>query len=212
MPDPEPTDDAGNPVTPATPPATPPATEPNPDAAAAAAAAEAKVKEEAAKGDKPVTDPKASTVPEKYELKLPDGSQLEAASLDRTAEFSKKLGLSNEQAQEMLNRESESFGKYVEDLKSTADGWLEQTKADKDLGGDNFAETAELCKRVTDRFADEDTKKLMNETKLGDHPSVVRMFRKIGKAMENGTFVKGAEGAATQKTVKDILYPTEQKQ
>src|SRR3972149_1235780 len=79
-------------------PAATPAAEGAPSPAVAAAAAPT---EEKPVAEKPV-------VPQKYELKLPEGSQLDQARIDSLSAYAKEKGLSNEQAQAILDRESDA--------------------------------------------------------------------------------------------------------
>src|SRR5688572_20896218 len=80
---------------------------------AKAAAETEKLKEDGNK-DKQVEAPKEQkpVVPEKYDLKLPEGSLLEAAQMEKISAYAKEKGLSNEQAQELLERENDAVSGY----------------------------------------------------------------------------------------------------
>ena len=149
----------------------------------------------------------ASGAPEKYELKLPDGSHLGDGALDRTAAYARKQGLSNEEAQELLNRENSAVVDYVESVKKQAEVWAEDSKADSEIGGDNLAKNCELAKRALDKFGSEALRDALNESGFGNHPEVVRVFSRIGKAMsEDQIVVPGTAGAASEKTAEETFY------
>lgn len=179
--------------------------------------ADAKVKEEAdaaaakeAESKKPGEE--KGTVPETYNLTLPKDSLLDESVIDEISAYAKEKGLSNEDAQELVNRDNDLITQYkaneLEDLKELHTQWAEEVKADPELGGDKFEETAEVAKRVIDRFGDDNLKEILNATGFGNHPTVVRFFSKMGKAMADDKFeTPGAKGgAAGKKSATEIMY------
>jgi hypothetical protein len=149
--------------------------------------------------------------PKEYTLKLPEDSPLDDGAVERIAAKAKERGLTTEQAQELLNHESEAISSYAkaqsEAFKQAVDGWKSTIENDKELGGADYAKNAELAKRVVDRFATEDFKKALNETGFGNHPELFRVFFKIGKAMaEDQLVMPGAQQAPKQRSVEDLLY------
>lgn len=168
----------------------------------------------------PVVDPAAPkveptvqvkpVVPEKYDLKLPEGSQLESDYVAQISAYAKERGMSNEQAQEILNRESglvSSFAsKQMEKFNQTVDEWAKATESDKEIGGPNVKQNIEMANRVIKRFATPEFSKGLVETGFGNHPEFVRIFTRIGKAMsEDQLVVRGSEPAPT-KSVAETLY------
>lgn len=156
-----------------------------------------------AKEEKPV-------VPEKYDLKLPKDSALSEAHLEKLSVYAKEKGLSNEQAQSLLERESQAVSDYVTNLKETqskmTETWFEQAKGDKEIGGEAFKQNAELAKRVVSRFGTDDFKKELNKTGLGNHPELLRVFSRIGKAMSEDQLVIPGVQAGGKKSIESLLY------
>jgi hypothetical protein len=154
----------------------------------------------------------AKSVPEKYELKLPKNSHLTKEHVDNLMAHAKERGMSNEDAQKLLDRESQAVSGYVADQTKRQgqlrDTWYEQVKNDKELGGDNFKRTSENARRVVDRFASEHLKQELNKTGLGNHPELLRMMSKIGEAMADDKFVLTTERPAPKKSTADVLYPS----
>ncbi len=181
------------PATPVADPATPTAT---PDADAAAAAA-AKAAEEAAK-------PKP---PDKYELKLPDGSLIDAGYLQRIEAEAKNRGLSQEDAQSLVTSESTA----AEGRRNAqADAWEADTRADPEIGGESFNETAELGKRFVEKFASPVLIAELDRWGLGSHPEFVRMCAKAGKAMTEDTLVNGVNiNVKKQLSAAQKMYPNQ---
>lgn len=129
----------------------------------------------------------------KFSVKMPEGSLLDAKRADEIVAYAKAQGLSNEQAQSILERESNAVNGYVESqkqtLKSKSAEWVNELMADKDIGGKEFLSNTELAKRVIHRFGDQTLIDGLNETGLGNHPSLVRAFVKIGKLMSEDQLV-----------------------
>ncbi len=158
----------------------------------------------------PTTTENTPKVPEKYVLKLADKSPLDAEALIRIEGLAKEKGLSQDQAQLLVQAEENSLinfqTKQTETYNQTKAQWAEAVQKDKEIGGENFKQSVALSSRVVERFATEEFKKTLDVTGLGQHPEVVRVFARIGKAMSNDQLIMpGAQGAG-KKEMKDILY------
>jgi len=168
------------------------------------------------------TEPKAQgpqgdkVVPEKYDLKLPDGSFLDQGRIDKVALHAKEYGLNNEQAQKLLESEHEAVSSYAQNLQkefeSQHKGWLEAIKNDKEIGGDSYQENIEQAHRVLKRFGNEAFFKELETTKLGDHPELVRTFVRISKALSEDKLIMAGAQSPGKKSIEDIFYPTTKKE
>lgn len=142
---------------------------------------------------------------EAYDLQLPEKSVLTKTDLERIVADAKARGLSKEEAQKLVERDSTTLMSYVaqqeEKYKLAQTQWLEATKSDKELGGENLQRTADSAKRVLDRFGSQELKDALNETGLGNHPELIRVFARIGKLMANDSFVV-AQGSSGDKNDK----------
>ncbi len=195
---------AATPAAPATPAAAPgtistPAASPSTPAQPAAAPAAA-----------PAT-PATPAVPERYDLKLPTDTRLDAAALERTAAEARALGLSQEAAQKYLEAKHAEVGKYVETIQTQhatqVKQWETDVKADPELGGDKFARTAELSARFVDTFGSPTFKKMLSDTGYGNHPELVRIFAKAAAAIGEDQLAGGNKGGgAGPKDAATVLY------
>lgn len=129
-----------------------------------------------------------TVVPEKYDLKLPDEAGVSASEKAKFEAWAKAQGLSNAEAQAELEARLESQRVAVEEQKQE---WLKAAQEDSEIGGDKFAEHAELAKRGTEKFFPE-LVPLLEKTGLGNHPDVIRGLARIGKLLGNDRFVEGA--------------------
>ena len=148
----------------------------------------------------------------KFELKLPEGSLLDAGAIERTVAFAKEQGLTPKAAQAMLDRESKLLTTNADSQKEAWDKgtvqWLEASKVDKEFGGEAFPKNAELAKRVVERFGTPELMKGLTETGFGNHPELVRLMVRIGKAMDEDQLVlPGAKNTAAPKEMHDVFYP-----
>ena len=151
-------------------------------------------------------------VPEKYDLKLPDGSHLKPAELERIAAEAKARGLTNEQAQAEVNRESQSRATYLSELQKehtdlVEKKWPEMAKADTEIGGAEFTKNVELAHRVLKKFATEDFMKDLEISGYGNHPGLLMAFVRIGRAMgEDQLIIPTGQAPTKARTIAEVLY------
>lgn len=172
------------------------------------AVVEAKTEEVKPAPEAKVEDTKQETkeekvVPEKYELKLSEGSMLDASSLERIAAHAKQQGLSNEEAQALVGKQESEVAQFVEERKVM---WHKQASEDKEIGGAEFAKNAELAKRAFERVAPEGLKAEMDRTGYGNHPLVLKMFVNLGRMMADDKFVQAGTSGQTSKSAAELLY------
>lgn len=156
-----------------------------------------------------VEQPKAAE-PVVYDLKAPENSNLSADAIEKVTALAKEKGLSNEQAQLLLNRENDAINTFKssqeESYKSVVSGWAQQVQTDPEMGGERFNETAEGARRALKQFASPEFVKLLETTGFGNHPELVRTFSRINKQMANDKFVRGNEPASEQKSRAQKIY------
>lgn len=145
-------------------------------------------------------------VPEKYELTMPEGVELDAALLDKATPVFQELGLTNEQVNKLgtmfAEHQSTMQEQYVNDWAKQQEDWINGLKSDQDFGGSKFDANVSVAKQAIERFADDETKQFLNETGMGNHPALIKMMNRIGKAIAEDTFEGGDSGQGTQS-----LYP-----
>lgn len=138
----------------------------------------------------------------KYDLKVPEGSLLDAqAEVARVVEFAKSRGLTPEAAQEVLEERHQAVQAYVERSQKIVDGWADELKTDPEVGGDKLPGALEDAKRFIDKFADPEFKKWLNDTGFGNSRWLVRMLARAGKPLQDDRFVSGQAAAAPE--IKD---------
>jgi len=147
---------------------------------------------------------KKPAAPEKYNFAAPEGQALDANALAVFEPIAKELGLTQEQAQKLVDiypqiqqQQAEAWSKQIAD-------WGEQVKADKEIGGDKFNASVGLAQRALDQFGNPELREYLNASGLGNHPALVRFCAKVGKSMAEDSFVMPNQGG--QRSAADILY------
>lgn len=150
--------------------------------------------------------------PEEYaDFVVPEGVEVDTALLEQAQPIFKEIGLSQIQGQRLVDMfathvqastqaNSDSYNQVVKD-------WVDEAKADTEIGGTAFDENVGIAKRGLDSFGTPKLVEVLNQTGLGNHPEVIRLFTKIGKTLKEDD--PGATGGATgeELTGAQIMYP-----
>lgn len=153
------------------------------------------------------TDKKpVSAAPEKYEFTAGKDQELDKEAVAAFEPVARELGLSNEQAQkivdvygstiipQLVKQQADAWQKQVTD-------WAESVQADKDLSS---VESIGNAQKAMEQFGTPELKEYLNETGLGNHPELIRIFSKIGKSMSEDGFVNGSSENA--RSTADVLF------
>lgn len=181
------------------------------DAAALAAKSKTPEATEQKPGDQTANQPKA---PEKYALKLPEGATLTDADVKLFEVEAKSLGLTQPQAQKLVDER-------VQMVHDTSARFLDELKADKDLGGANFERTKGLAEQGRNAFLlgmpEAERDEILgwfNRTGLGNHKALVRAFARLGKLVAEDKPLQAAGGDGKPKPkpgstaeATAVLYP-----
>lgn len=157
------------------------------------------------------TQTKSPVVPEKYDLKLPDGSTLDPKVIEAVASFAKEKGLSQEIAQAVLEREHLAIDSYTKAIdqkwEAQKQEWLKTSMSDKEFGGDNLKQAVETGHRALKRFdATGKLSEMLESTGFGNHPEVVRFFYNLGKSMSEDQLVMPGAQSGGKKSIEEIFY------
>ena len=166
--------------------------------------------------DKPPEDKPsdaAKGAPESYEdFTLPEGVSIDPEVDANLKGLAKDLNLSQEQAQKVADLGATMAQKWAADLQAqittASEEWAATVKADKDIGGDKLPENLGVAKAALDKFGTPELRELLQTSRLGNHPEVVRLLVKVGRAIsDDASVVTGApptgEGG---RSLADRLY------
>ena len=142
----------------------------------------------------------AAQVPESYEAFTDaQGKPVSNEDFKGFTEAAKSVGLSQENAQKMFSAMYGEADNYVRRrTQEFAAQWAEQSKADPEFGGANFNQNMGQIATAYKQFATPELKHLLDASGLGNHPEVMRLFYRVGKALSQDTGVR-AQGAPEQQ-------------
>lgn len=159
-------------------------------------------------GEKPGEKPDLDTP---YDLKLEEGFTADPGLLKlATTEF-RKAGLSNEQVQAVANLQmqiqKQQQEQQVQAFDKQMEAWINEAKADKVYGGQAFDANIKTALMPLSKFGDPELRELLDRSGIGNHPAMIRIFYRIGKAMAEDTGFNPANSAgAKPREMKDVLY------
>lgn len=151
-------------------------------------------------------------VPEKYEFKTAEGQAIEGAFLGEFEGIARELGLSQEQANKVAElgmKMSKDFGVQQEQAMSAAsEQWQASVTADKEIGGDKLQENLAIAKKALADFGTPELGELLEKSKLGNHPEVIRFMVRAGKAIsQDSKVVTGGVNRTAYETAATRMYP-----
>lgn len=139
-------------------------------------------------------DPKPAdaAAPESYELKMPEGIELDKAAADEFTAVAKELKLDQPTAQKLADIAAKMQQRQVESHQTLVQSWVEKVNTDKEIGGDKLQENLGIARKALETFGSPELRDVLNATGFGNHPEVIRAFYKMGKAISEDRFVKGS--------------------
>ena len=158
----------------------------------------------AAEADKPI---------EYADFNVPDGMQVDKDALADFLPLAQEEKLSQEQAQKYIDvfakgaeRAAKEQANAWAGLKKT---WVAEAKADKEIGGDRFDESARLGNLAVKKLGTPELGRALETTGLGDHPEMIRFFARVGKIVTDDNFNFGSVSGEQPKSRAEIMFPTQ---
>jgi hypothetical protein len=154
---------------------------------------------------------KTTNAPEKYEFKAPEGTEFDAAILEAFTGAARDADLTQGAAQKILETMAPKLAaRQAEQIEAIHEEWRTASAADTEFGGggdkQKFAENLGVAKKAYDTFATPELRSLLDTTGMGNHPEVIRLMYRIGKAISEDKFVGGRVGEARPKDPTSVLY------
>lgn len=171
---------------------------------------EAKEGEQKPDGDEGGKAKAKETDPAPIEVKLPEGVEAAPELLEALKGAAKDSASAQALADAYVKVQAAAVEKQQADHAARVKSWAEELKADPEFGGANFDGNVKAAHRAIVRFGDDGLKNFLNGSGLGNEPSLVRAFARIGKAIAEDS-VAGSSAPAAGKTEQDglrDLFPT----
>lgn len=161
--------------------------------------------------------PDVKVVPEKYEVKLPEGLTLDQNLMDKMTPVFKKHSLTQEVVQELADVYAPEINTMMEnqraqavaEFQKTVSEWKDQTV--KELGAEHAKELSHAAKFI-DKFGGPELRSVLNDTGLGNHPILVKAFIAAGKAIGNDSFPDSSKKGVvldTDEAKAATLFPSQ---
>ena len=146
------------------------------------------------------------------EFTIPDGMELDKGAMEAFTPIAKELGLTQDQAQKLVDVYSNANADAVATMGSQIDAlhqtWIQEVKDDPDLGGAKFDETVATARTFINGYGDQKLTDVLNETGLGNHPAVVKLFYKLGRSMsEDNVNIGAIRGQEGEKSRAHKMFP-----
>lgn len=163
-------------------------------------------------GDEPKADDAPQGAPETYEdFTMPEGVTLDPEVAGDLKVLAKELNLPQESAQKVADLGAKLAQKWGADLQKQVDdtsaAWVDAAKADKEIGGDKLAENLGLAKTTLDKFGTPELRTLLNTSRLGNNPEVIRLLSKVGRAISDDNRITGGSATQAPKSLAERMYP-----
>ena len=138
-------------------------------------------------------------VPEKYELKAPEGMTVDQGMLDKLTPVFQKHGLTQEAVQEIADAYSPTIKAMVEsqveatrktalaEYNNITEGWKNETM--KELGADADKQLAFAAKAIN-KFGGQKLREALNDSGFGNHPEMARLLINVGKSISEDSFAE----------------------
>lgn len=153
--------------------------------------------------------------PDGYQLKKsdkwPEGIPYDENEIGWFRNMAHRHNLTQKMAEGIYNDYQELFiqaaKKQQEVLENEKNAALETMK--KEWGEDGWKTNLALAGKAMETFGGPELKKFLDDSKLGNHPEMIKLFVTLGKAVSEDSFVKGKGGGEKSQTKTGVLsYPS----
>jgi len=157
----------------------------------------------------------AKTVPEKYELKLPDGMSTDMGLIEKLTPTLKEIGITGEQAQKLadiyaphIKAQSEAQQKSFQDAQETNfKNFLESEKKNTmDKLGANAKADLVFAAKSRDRFLSKESQEMLNAAGIANNYSFISDLIRMGKAISEEKLVEGKRVTSDTRSDGEVLY------
>jgi hypothetical protein len=172
--------------------------------------ADAQAGDDTGKADGDKGDDGKAGAPEQYEFKAVEGAEISPESLTEFSQVAKELNLPQEAAQKILDKMAPALAaRQAEAIEAVQAEWATNARTDKEFGGDKLTESLSTAKKALDTFGTPELRTLLNESGLGNHPEVIRVLYRAGKAISEDGMVQGTRANASQSDPAKRLFPNQ---
>lgn len=163
--------------------------------------------------EKPAEDDKSEDKAVEYgDFKIAEQLQVDDETLSLAKDTFKEMGLTQEQAQKLIDLQNSLALKQDATLTKTVEAetqkligkWEAAVRADEELGGADLREKMKIARSAATKLGCEDALMVISEARLSNNPAILRLLYRAGMALSEGAYVQGS--VVGEKDLVSILY------
>jgi len=154
---------------------------------------------------------KPKEAPEQYEeFTLPEGFQKDGPLLEAFTPLAKEANLPQEMAQKFVDLGAklvaDTQAAQMKAWEGVVSEWTASLKADKEVGGAALKENTGYAVKALKQYADPETRKYLDDSRLANHPGLFKMLVRVGKTVSEDKLFEGGSARSESNPAK-TLYP-----
>lgn len=151
----------------------------------------------------PAAAPAAPETPVEYAFELPEGVDLDEKGAESLTALAREHKLAPEAAQKLVDLYADRVQAQANAFKEMVTGWETEVKRDPEIGGDKLTATIAVAKTAIDKYGSPALLGLLDSSKMGSHPEVIKFLHKVGLTLKEDTVVTGKPPVAPAKSFYD---------
>ena len=154
-----------------------------------------------------------ANIPDEYDFTeaMPEGMEMDQGLAEAVSPVFKELGLTQDQAVTLTKAYAEHIqaaaDQQAQQINDMVSGWVETAKADKEIGHAAWKESVDYANKVIREFG---TPELVNDVlvqqAMGNHPEMIRLLSRIGKAISDDSLVTGTATDTGDAAPREALW------
>ena len=157
----------------------------------------------------------------KYDIKLPEGTQLPAEFLEGLQKTFHEAGMTQENAQKIITQtapiiaqaEKAAAEKQVADIMAYRDSAEKENiaalKADPEIGGNKFTESCAIAQKALRAFGSETLLKKLEDTRLGSDPDFFKLCYNVGQKISEAGVTQATPDSGSQQSLSQRWFGSE---
>jgi len=163
--------------------------------------------ERSAEATQKTDNPPAAVVPETYTFTAPEGKEYDPQVLEAFSGAAKEAALTQDAAQKLIDKMAPALAaRQADQVQAVHKEWLDASTADKEFGGEKLTENLGVARKALDTFGTPELRTLLDATGMGNHPDVIRLLFRVGKAISEDKFVGGSSSGTGTTNPASVLY------
>ncbi|MEO1193592.1 MAG: hypothetical protein AAFY02_17675 [Pseudomonadota bacterium] len=131
---------------------------------------------------------------------FPEGYEVDPTQLAGFEAWVEETGVAPDRAQALidlyLQGQEGQRRQALEARVAELQGWEEAARQDAVTGGADFDAKLSVARSALERYGDQELRAFLDETGVGSHPALLRLFYRVGQAAADDRFIPPGNGTA----------------